>query len=117
TDARMTETVARIESTLANVGGVRRYLTDTYYGGGEWVLLACWLAWYHLSAGNEERASRVIEWVESKADDSGALPEQVSDNLNDSSFYQRWREQWGEIASPLLWSHAMYLIALEAAAD
>jgi hypothetical protein len=25
---------------------VRRYLGDSYYGGGNWILLTAWLGWY-----------------------------------------------------------------------
>jgi len=38
------------------------------------------------------------------------LPEQVAENLNAPSYYPTWVERWGEIASPLLWSHAKYII-------
>jgi len=29
---------------------MHRYADDTYYGGGEWVLLATWLGWYYVEA-------------------------------------------------------------------
>ena len=29
---------------------------------------------------------------------------------NEPAYYDIWRERWGEIATPLLWSHAKYLI-------
>jgi len=38
----------------------------------------------------------------------------VPHHLNDESFFEPWRKQWGEIAQPLLWSHANYLILYEA---
>jgi GH15 family glucan-1,4-alpha-glucosidase len=47
----MRRTVARIERDLHAPGsGVHRHLEDVYYGGGTWVLLALWLAWYYLKA-------------------------------------------------------------------
>lgn len=103
-------TIAQIESTLRADGGVHRYPGDTYYGGGEWILLTCWLAWYYLEHGAYDEARRSIEWVESHAAADGHLPEQVPENLNYPDSYVPWRERWGDIASPLLWSHAMYLI-------
>jgi hypothetical protein len=38
-EARMRATVARIESALSRDGGLHHYASDTYYGGGEWLLL------------------------------------------------------------------------------
>ena len=40
-----------------------------------------------------------------------SLPEQVPDNLNAPENYEPWRQQWGDIATPLLWSHAMFIIS------
>jgi GH15 family glucan-1,4-alpha-glucosidase len=48
--------------------------------------------------------------MESTANEMGYLPEQVPATLNDPSFYQPWLNRWGNIATPLLWSHANYLI-------
>jgi GH15 family glucan-1,4-alpha-glucosidase len=112
-DPRMEATIDLIERKLMNGGGVRRYSTDTYYGGGEWVLLTAWLAWHHRRQGNDTRAEQLLHWVEEQADDEYRLPEQVPSSLNDPAYYQVWVERWGEIARPLLWSHAMYLIAGE----
>ena len=44
------------------------------------------------------------------------LPEQVTTHAQDPDMVGLWVERWGEVATPLLWSHAMYLIAEEAAA-
>lgn len=109
----MAGTVAAIEEQLAN-GGVRRYPTDTFYGGGQWVLLTAWLAWHHRRVGNHDRAEELLAWVEDQADADGHLPEQVSASVNDPGSIEPWIERWGEVAKPLLWSHAMYLLALDA---
>ncbi len=106
----MVATVAKIEESLRSGGGVHRYCADTFYGGGEWVLLTCWLAWYYLERHEPDRARDLLSWVESQATHEGYLPEQVPVNLNDPSCYRPWRERWGDIASPLVWSHAMYLV-------
>jgi GH15 family glucan-1,4-alpha-glucosidase len=111
-DPRMQTAVRRIESELrVNGGGVHRYAADTYYGGGEWILLTAWLAWHYTEIKEQERALELVAWVEDQADESGELPEQVARSLRDPAMYERWRRWWGESAKPLLWSHAMYLIA------
>jgi GH15 family glucan-1,4-alpha-glucosidase len=105
------ETLARIEKDLLSPdGGMHRYKKDTYYGGGEWLLLTAWYGWVELKLGDEASARRALTWIESQADEHGNLPEQVSHHLNDMKAYPGWVEQWGQSASPLLWSHAMYII-------
>jgi GH15 family glucan-1,4-alpha-glucosidase len=107
----MQRTVARIEADLLRPGGgVYRFLADTYYGGGEWLLLAAWLGWALVEAGEAGRARTLLRWVEAQADGDGYLPEQVSTHLLASQYLPRWEAKWGPIAKPLLWSHAMYLI-------
>jgi len=49
--------------------------------------------------------------MEGAADLDGSLPEQVSRNLMVPGQFQYWTDLWGPVAKPLLWSHAMYLIA------
>jgi GH15 family glucan-1,4-alpha-glucosidase len=117
----MLATAAQIEKNLWR-GGVHRYAADSYYGGGSWLLLTAWLGWYYseLACRNPtyapqalEKARVALQWVESKAGrgaQNGWLPEQIPENLNDPTFYPKWVLQWGEIANPLLWSHAKYLI-------
>ena len=94
-------------------GGVYRYLADTYYGGGEWVLLAGWLGWHYARSGNLEAASGLLRWIENQADENGYLPEQVSAHLLAPEYLTPWVNKWGAIANPLLWSHAMYLILFQ----
>ncbi len=113
-DPRMKATVARIESDLYHAGGVQRYAKDTYFGGGEWVLLAAWLGWYDALTGRRQQAQEIRAWIESVADANGELPEQVPQVLNDPASYQPWVDRWGRIAQPLLWSHAMYLLLVDA---
>lgn len=108
----MAATVAKIEVDLLRDGGVQRYARDTYYGGGRWLLLSAWLAWYDLKVGRIDDAEELLRWVEAQAGPDGALPEQVAQGVTDSSFVPVWEERWGRSASPLLWSHAMYLVAL-----
>jgi GH15 family glucan-1,4-alpha-glucosidase len=110
-DPLMQATVARIEAELRREGGgVHRYAADTYYGGGEWILLTAWLGWYYAEAGEVKRASEILPWVEAQADERGNLPEQLPRTLVDPRCLEIWREQRGEIANPLVWSHAKYII-------
>ena len=71
----MLTTVSHIEQSLVHVGGVHRYPADTYYGGGEWVLLAGWLGWYYTEVWKYDQAKAMLEWMERQADVNGCLPE------------------------------------------
>ncbi|MEA4882308.1 MAG: glycoside hydrolase family 15 protein [Clostridia bacterium] len=102
-------TVAEIERRLYH-GGVHRYPEDTYYGGGEWPLLACWLGWHYCRAGEPRRAEPILKWVESCANEAGEIPEQINVHVNDPDHYSAWCKRWGPVATPLLWSSAMYLV-------
>ncbi len=106
--------VATVEAVRRDLqrpgGGVYRYLGDTYYGGGEWILLACSLGWHDLSAGNPGSVEPIRAWVHRQARPNGDLPEQVTDHSQDATMIEPWIERWGPVATPLLWSHAMYLI-------
>jgi GH15 family glucan-1,4-alpha-glucosidase len=103
-------TVAEVERQLARDGGVYRYLADTFYGGGRWVLLAGFLGWNHARAGRPEEAMRYLEWMAAQATAAGDLPEQVAGALLAPDRRAEWVERWGPVATPLLWSHGMYLI-------
>ena len=104
-------TVAEVESRLVD-GGVHRYEADTFYGGGQWPVLASLLAWHHSRAGDLERARELLDWVVATADDEGHLPEQVPPMLA-AERLREWEERWGPCAHPLLWSHGMFLAAAE----
>lgn len=110
-DSVMLATISAIESELrSSDGGVRRYPTDTYYGGGDWILLTAWLGWYYAKIGQRGKTEEALRWVEGQADAEGQLPEQVHSSFTSSEHYQEWVNRWGPIAKPLLWSHAMYII-------
>jgi isomaltose glucohydrolase len=116
-DARVAGTIATVEADLGGPGGgVYRYLGDTYYGGGQWLLLTSSLAWHLAVAGDCARARELNGWVQSCALPNGDLPEQISAHPQDAAMVDPWVRRWGPVATPLLWSHAMQLIA-EAAAS
>jgi GH15 family glucan-1,4-alpha-glucosidase len=106
----MERTVEKIEEDLQDAdGGVHRYAADSYYGGGQWILLTGLLAEYLLRRGAGVRAAAMAGWLEDQATSEGAFPEQIPRNLSVPEMYEPWLERWGPIASPLLWSHAAYL--------
>jgi GH15 family glucan-1,4-alpha-glucosidase len=110
-DPVLATTIKLIETKLrSNGGGLHRYPTDSFYGGGEWVVLAAWLGWHYAETGDHEGARGLLEWVEAQADSQGHLPEQVSDTLNVADQLGIWIDRWGPVARPLMWSHANYLI-------
>lgn len=103
-------TVAEVERQLAHEGGVYRYRADTFYGGGRWVLLAGFLGLNHAAAGRPDEARRYLDWMAAQALTNGDLPEQVSDVLLFPDRHDEWLRRWGTVATPLLWSHGMYLM-------
>ncbi|QGN48659.1 glycoside hydrolase family 15 [Micromonospora sp. WMMC415] len=90
-------------------GGVYRYLGDTFYGGGEWLILTAWLGWHEARTGRTEAARQRLEWIAAQATPEGHLPEQVSSHTQRPEHIAEWTERWGPVATPLLWSHAMFV--------
>lgn len=108
-------TINAIEEDLHRLGGgVYRYKADVYYGGGEWILLTAWLGWYYTSVNQLDKAQALCLWIESQADEKGWLAEQVSEHSLYPEHYAPWVKKWGPIAKPLTWSHAMYVILINA---
>ncbi|MFF3783892.1 glycoside hydrolase family 15 protein [Streptomyces sp. NPDC001933] len=92
-------------------GGVYRYLGDTFYGGGQWPVLAGFLGWHYARIGRTADAHRALDWIASYATEDHLLPEQAPGvRLQAPRRLTEWEERWGHNATPLLWSHAMYLI-------
>lgn len=111
----MEATIKVIEAGLHRPeGGVYRYKADVYYGGGEWLLLTAWLGWYYAQSGQLEQAESLLGWINSQADLDGQLAEQVSDHTLSPEHLGPWLKKWGPVANPLLWSHAMYIILVNA---
>lgn len=102
-------TIAAIDTQLNVGGGVHRYAADTFFGGGQWPLLSCFLGLTFLAAGDRDRALDQLRWAASTATAAHELPEQVDDHLLAPHMQQEWVDRWGPVATPLLWSHGMFL--------
>lgn len=102
-------TLVELERQLTVDGGVHRFADDTYFGGGQWPLLSCFLALAWLRLGDRERAAELLRWSAGTVREHGTMPEQVTDHLLAPDFVDEWVERWGPSADPLLWSEAMYL--------
>ncbi len=109
-DPVMVKTAELIEDKLLYEGGVKRYTEDTYYGGGQWIIHSCWLAWYFYESGRIDEADKLFEWVLRQQNKDGSLPEQTTEFTNEPSMKRVWEQRWGTVATPLVWSHAMFLI-------
>lgn len=102
-------TIAAIDTHLNIDGGVHRYAADTFFGGGQWPLLSCFLGLTFLATGDRDRALDQLRWAASTATPDFELPEQVDDHLLAPHMRQEWVDRWGTVATPLLWSHGMFL--------
>ena len=92
-----------VSDLISPGGGVHRHPEDTFYGGGEWLLLTALLG-----LAEPHRAAECLDWIAAHARPEG-LPEQSQDHLLHPGSYDPWVEKWGPPPSPLLWSHAMFL--------
>jgi GH15 family glucan-1,4-alpha-glucosidase len=111
-------TIAAVEEQLSVEGGVHRFLADSFYGGGRWPLLTCFLGLAQAATGDRVAAARLLDWAAATATDNGFLPEQVDGHLLFPERRQEWVDRWGTVATPLLWSHAMVLrLAAELGVD
>jgi GH15 family glucan-1,4-alpha-glucosidase len=103
-------TLAAVERDLVRRHGVYRYQGDTFYGGGRWPVLAAFHGLALVTEGRHREACEALKWIASTASPAGYLPEQVGDPLLHPQRHLEWVRRWGPVASPLLWSHGMYLV-------
>jgi GH15 family glucan-1,4-alpha-glucosidase len=104
-------TLAVVERDLLREGGVHRYRADTFYGGGRWPVLAGLLGWHYARTGRRAEAEAALRWIEEQFTADGELPEQAPHGPRLApEREQEWLDRWGPNATPLLWSHGMYLI-------
>ncbi|HEX6354121.1 glycoside hydrolase family 15 protein [Actinophytocola sp.] len=103
-------TLSAVAADLDVDGGVHRFTADVFYGGGQWPLLSALLGWNLAARGDTAGALRYLRWIAAQADADGDLPEQVPHHLLHPGSRDEWVARWGPVASPLLWSHGMFLI-------
>ena len=97
-----------IEAELvSDDGGVYRHPNDTYYGGGEWPILAALLGWCYVKLGRLDDAQRQLTWCENQMQSNGWLAEQTSERMLHPEHFQYWKDKLGQPANPLIWSQAM----------
>lgn len=97
--------------------GVFRYLGDTYYGGGEWVLLAGFVGWHEAITGRLKGAEARLWWMHSQITSDGFLPEQVTVHALHPEWISvwernevRWRAHFSGRTRYILGSHPQSVI-------
>jgi GH15 family glucan-1,4-alpha-glucosidase len=108
-DAAFKGTFLKAEEQLLEGFGVHRYRGDAYYGGGLWPLLSAFYGLAALRLGRADVAHGVLDWIAETHGEDGRLPEQINSHLLAPEQEIVWIKKWGSSASPLLWSHGMYL--------
>jgi GH15 family glucan-1,4-alpha-glucosidase len=117
-DQRITETMTAIADQLSNkasAGGVARYSNDYYFRvepdtkkvpGNPWFMCTLWLAqWYIATAKSThdlKPARDIINWVVAHQMPAGLLSEQLDPNTGAPLS-----------VSPLTWSHAEFIVAVD----
>ena len=89
---------------------VHRHPGDEYYGGGAWPILSALWGLARLEAGDRRAAECAVAWIETTAAADGAMPEQVPEPMLHPDHLARWVAERGPVATPLTWSHAMYVL-------
>lgn len=107
------ETLDAVDRDLVVDHGVYRYRDDTFYGGGRWPVLAAFRGLALSATGRRDEAAQALTWIASTATPAGHLPEQVGPQLLHPGAFEGWVERWGPVATPLLWSHGMFLMLAE----
>lgn len=115
-DEKITRMAQAVDARLQVHGeskGYVRYENDGYYrlqdasSPNPWVICTLWVARYHIAKATKhedlKRPLELLEWTVSHATRSGVLAEQMQPDT---------REQLS--ASPLVWSHAEYVLTVRA---
>lgn len=104
-DPRMIDTVDAIEKNIVIDGGVHRFQFDYYdgegsaqEGGGAWPILNFWMSIYFALKKDRKKAEKYYNWIVEKVKDDYLIPEQIFSDFREG-------------IKPLVWSHAMFVIA------
>ncbi|MDT7861053.1 MAG: glycoside hydrolase family 15 protein [Saccharolobus sp.] len=104
-DPIMVRTINEIESKLKVNGGIIRYENDMYQRRKKqpnpWLITTLWLAEYYADVNNKSKALEYIMWTVNRALPTGFLPEQVDPETFEPAS-----------VTPLVWSHAEFIIAI-----
>lgn len=104
-DPIMVRTINEIESKLKVNGGIIRYENDMYQRRKKqpnpWLITTLWLAEYYADVKNKSKALEYIMWTVNRALPTGFLPEQVDPETFEPAS-----------VTPLVWSHAEFIIAI-----
>ncbi len=101
-DPRILSSSRQIENAFTYASeGIGRYPGDTYHGGNPWFITTLWMALYRCQQGSYEKAKTLIEWCVKHVDELQLFAEQVHKDSGEPVS-----------ASPLAWSHAMFILAL-----
>lgn len=109
-DPLFTAALGEITQQLSFDGGLRRFPSDTFFGGGAWPVLTASLGWHQAATGDREAAQQSLAWVARHIDTRGRLGEQFGGERRQPEMYALWVDRWGHPARELLWSHAMYAV-------
>jgi GH15 family glucan-1,4-alpha-glucosidase len=102
--------VREITGQLDLDGGLRRFPSDTFFGGGAWPVLTASLGWHQAVTGDIAAARQSLAWIAARIDEQGRLGEQFGGDQRQPEMYREWVQRWGHPARELLWSHAMYAV-------
>ena len=110
-DPKVVATMQKISEDLwvNGVGGIARYQNDRYMRvkddpaipGNPWIITTLWMARYYMRFGDFEKAWNLIQWVKSHRQRSGIFSEQINPYTGEPLS-----------VSPLVWSHAEFIISL-----
>jgi glucoamylase len=101
-DPRLVNTSHQIEKAFRYASdGLGRYPGDAYQGGNPWFITTLWMALYQCRLHNYEKARTLIGWCARHVDELQLFAEQVNKDSGEPIS-----------ASPLAWSHAMFILSL-----
>lgn len=103
-DKKVKNTIEKINLSLRTyTGGYQRFENDHYMNGNPWPIANLWMTLYYLEIGEKEKAKETFDFVVKTSGRHEFLGEQVDNNT--------LKPNW---VIGLGWSHAMFVIVLEA---
>lgn len=103
-DKKVKNTIEKINLSLRTyTGGYQRFENDNYMNGNPWPIANLWMTLYYLEVGEKEKAKETFDFVIKTSGRHEFLGEQVDNNT--------LKPNW---VIGLGWSHAMFVIVLEA---